>query len=396
MSPSSTYLLAPGALSLASAAVGQCLAPALVEVRADLALEAGEELIEHHPAVADDADVDRARGRGDLGGVDVDAGDLGGRIEARGRGMADDVVHARAEHDDQVGVLEGRRAHRQERQRMVVGHHAASLRRRVEGDAGLLDELLHLGPGPRPDHAAAGDDHRLLGLGHRQDQRIDLLGVAQGPRVEDGPAAHRPVDLLLGDLGVEDVAGEIEIGGAGLAAHGVLEGCVHLLGDALEIVDAVGPLDAAAHDRDLVDLLEHLPAELEDRARAADGDHRAAVDQRVGETGGEIDHAGAARRHAHARALQQPAVGLAHQGGGLLVAHVDRADAFLDAGGLGQQHRSAHDEEQVIGAFLLQRLRQDLRARQLSHGLSVVVGWADPNSVANEGSPPLTPYLSVS
>ena len=30
------------------------------------------------------------------------------------------------------------------------------------------------------------------------------------------------------------------------------------LGDALEVIDAVGPLDAAAHDRDLVDLLEHL------------------------------------------------------------------------------------------------------------------------------------------
>ena len=281
--------------------------------------------------------------------------------------MADDVVHARAEHDDEIGVLEGGRAHRHERQRMVVRHHAAPLRRRVEGDAGLLDELLHLGPGARPDHAAARDDHRLLGLGHGLDQRVDLLGVAERARVEDRPAAHGPVDLLLGNLGVEDVAGEIEIGGARLAAHGVLEGGVDLLGDALEIVDAVGPLDAAAHDRDLVDLLEHLPAELHVGARAADGDHRTAVDQRVGEAGGEIDDAGAARRHAHGRLLQQPGVGLAHQRGGLLVAHVDGADALLDAGGLRQQHRPAHDEEQVLRAFLLERFRQDFRAGQLCH-----------------------------
>ena len=176
--------------------------------------------------------------------------------------MADDVVHARAEHDDEIRVLEGGGAHRHEGERVVVGHHAAPLRRRVEGDAGLLDELLHLGPGARPEHAAAGDDHRLLGLGHRLDQRVHLLGIAERARVEDGPAAHGPVDLLLGNLGVEDVAGEIEIGRAGLAAHGVLEGGVDLLGDALEVMDAVGPLDAALHDRDLVDLLEHLPAVL--------------------------------------------------------------------------------------------------------------------------------------
>ncbi len=215
-----------------------------------------------------------ACGCGDFGCINVDARDLGGGIEARRRGVGDDVVHARAEHDDEVGVPEGRGAHRQVGQRVVVRHHAAPLRRRVEGDARLLDELLHLGPGARPDHAAARDDHGLLGLRHGEDQRIDLLGVAERARIEDRPARHRPVDLLLRYLGVENVAGEIEVGGAGLAAHGVLEGSVHLLGDALEVIDAVGPLHAAAHDRDLVDLLEHLPAELEDRARAADGDHR--------------------------------------------------------------------------------------------------------------------------
>ena len=208
----------------------------------------------------------------------------------------------------------------------------------------------------------------LLARRQRHDQRIDLLGIAERARIEDRPAAHGPVDLLLGDLGVENVAREIEIRRPRLAAHGVLEGVVHLLGNALEVVDPVGPLHAAAHDGDLVDLLEHLPAELEDRARAADGHHRAAVDQRIGHAGGEIDHAGAARRHAHAGLLQQPAVGLPHQGGGLLVAHVDRADAFLDAGGFRQQHRPAHDEEQVLRAFLLQGLRQDFRTGQFCHG----------------------------
>src|SRR5262245_43830469 len=104
----------------------------------------------------------------------------------------------------------------------------------------------------------------------REEESIDLLGIAERTRIEDRPARHRPVDLFLGDFGVEDVAGEIEVGGTRLAAHGMLEGVVHLLGDALEVQDAIGPLDAAPHDRDLVNLLEHLPAELEGRARAAD------------------------------------------------------------------------------------------------------------------------------
>src|SRR5581483_241637 len=88
----------------------------------------------------------------------------------------------------------------------------------------------------------------------------------------------------------------------------------------------------------------------------------------VGDAGGEIDDARAARRHAHAGLLRETAVGLAHQRRRLLVAHVDRADAFLDAGGLRQQHRPAHQKEQVLGAFPLERLRQDFRAGQLRHG----------------------------
>ena len=50
---------------------------------------------------------------------------------------------------------------------------------------------------------------------------------------------------------------------------------------------AVGVFDAALERLDLVDLLEHLAAELADRARAAERDDRAAIDQRVGEAGAE-------------------------------------------------------------------------------------------------------------
>src|ERR1035437_3064842 len=49
------------------------------------------------------------------------------------------------------------------------------------------------------------------------------------------------------------------------------------------------------------------------------------------------------------------------------MADIDHADAFLDAGGLGQQHRPAHDEEEVCDPLLLQAFSQDLRSGQFGH-----------------------------
>src|SRR6516225_11641639 len=89
-----------GSLQFLRHAAGQLFAPIPVPVGTNLALEAGQDLVEHHLAVADDANVDRAGGRGNLDRIDVDTGDLGGGVEAGRRRMADNIVHARAEHDN--------------------------------------------------------------------------------------------------------------------------------------------------------------------------------------------------------------------------------------------------------------------------------------------------------
>jgi hypothetical protein len=52
----------------------------------------------------------------------------------------------------------------------------------------------------------------------------------------------------------------------------------------------------------------------------------------------------------------------------LLVTHVDGPDALPDAGLLRQQHRATHDEEEIVGPFLAQGFRQNLRAGQQGHG----------------------------
>jgi hypothetical protein len=37
------------------------------------------------------------------------------------------------------------------------------------------------------------------------------------------------------------------------------------------------------------------------------------------------------------------------------MAYIERTYSFLDAGGLGEQHRPAHEKKQNVGAFVLQR-----------------------------------------
>src|SRR5207237_894857 len=139
-----------------------------------------------------------------------------------------------------------------------------------------------------------------------------------------------PIDLALVDLLIKQVARPIEIDRPGLAVHRFLEGEIDLLRDAFDVVDAVGVFDASPHDRHLVDFLEHLPAELADRAGAAKPDHRAAIYEGVGETGRQIDRRRAGGRHADARALGNAAIGLRGEGRRLLVADVNEADALLD------------------------------------------------------------------
>ena len=174
--------------------------------------------------------------------------------------MADDVVHPRAQHDDQVGIAERRGAHRQVGTRMIVRHHAATLRGGVERDAGRFDECLHLGPGARPDHAGSRNDQRLLRRRQRRHQRLDLARIAERTAVHDRPAGIAPVDQVLVDLLVQHVAGAIEVDRPRLAGDRLLQAEVDLLRNALQVDQPVDILVAAAHQLDLVDLLEHLAA----------------------------------------------------------------------------------------------------------------------------------------
>ena len=250
---------------------------------------------------------------------------------------------------------------------MIVRQYATALRRGVKRNARLLDKLLQLRPGLRPDDAAAGEDDGIFCFSQRRHELVDLRILTLRTRTQQRATTQIPLHFFFGAFAVEDVRRHIQIHRAGLAAHGFLKRVVHHLRDAADFDDLPRPLAAAAHDGDLIDLLKRLPPNLVDGTGAADGHHRRAVDQRISHAGGEIDYTGAAGGHAHCRFLQQTAVRLRRQCSGLLVAHVDHAYALLGARGFGMLHGPAHDVEDILGAFVLERAAEDFVAGDVCH-----------------------------
>jgi len=135
-------------------------------------------LLQYRFAVADDRDVDVPRRVSHLLGIDVDARDFRAGAEARRQGVADHVIRAGAENDDQIGLAERVVAHRQIGEWVVVGEDAAPLWGRVERDPCLLHKGPHLVPGLRPQDPADRDHDRLARLADRLDARVRCLGSA--------------------------------------------------------------------------------------------------------------------------------------------------------------------------------------------------------------------------
>ncbi len=132
-----------------------------------LGLHRLHQLLDHEPAVADDRHVGPAH-LAELGRVDVDVDDLGvgrERLDLAG----DAVVEARAERDEQVGLLHRRdrgvvavHARHAEAELVVVGERAPRHERGDHREAGELDQLAQRLGRARLEDAAARVDHRPL------------------------------------------------------------------------------------------------------------------------------------------------------------------------------------------------------------------------------------------
>ena len=163
------------------------------------------QLLEHRAGVADDADVD-ALAAADLVRIDVDAHERRVRREARRLAVRVHVVEPRADHEHEVGFLERGRARVTEEEGMVFRNHAASLRRRVERDAGCFDESLQRGR--CADHRMPLPVRTIGPLGGaqlRDDTFHDVLRGGAARRIALVGGA-RPLHLGVVDFAVQDVS----------------------------------------------------------------------------------------------------------------------------------------------------------------------------------------------
>ena len=128
-----------------------------------------------------------------------------------------------------------------------------------------------------------------------------------------------------------------------------------------------GPLGDGPQQRDLLHLLE--------RAQPAQTQWRGAADQQQRAPRGKAlatpVTASVTPGPAVTRSAQTPpqaGIGVGGMGRGLLVTQVDDADALGQAAIVDRQDMTAAEREDVIGGGLLEDLRGQLTARQLSHG----------------------------
>ena len=140
------------------------------------------------------------------------------RTSSRKRGRAaevEDPVEARAEQHDEVGVAEHVGAGGGGVVGRVGGDDASAHRRGEPGDAGFVDEFLDFLLGLGPGHAFADDDEGVGGGLERLDRGLDVLaGDHRASGFLDGGG---PADFAFVDFGVDDVAGQVEVDGAGAA-----------------------------------------------------------------------------------------------------------------------------------------------------------------------------------
>ena len=241
---------------------------------------------------------------------------------------------------------------------MVLGHGAPRDRRGVEGDPRRLHEGLEGRGTVRPPHAAAPDDQRTLGTGEERDGFGDGRGIAE--RTNGGCRGAGIHQVAVVDLLAEDVARHVEVDRTAASRRGLAERRGDHVGNALGRWSTVRPLRHRTRHAHLIDLLERLHVVVDQRARSAHGHQRSRVGVGVGDAGQEVRHPGPGTSHAETGTLQDPTIGVRHEGRRLLMAGIDGAHAELDQRGLCLEHGAAHDEEQCLDTLGSQRLGKNL------------------------------------
>ncbi len=189
-------------------------------------------------------------------------------------------------------------------------------------------------------HAAAGDDHRELGLRQQFGRFVQALLAA---RAAVQPARLRNLGL---DLAVEVVARNVQLGRAHLG-HRAIEAAAGEFGHARRIGDVALVLGELLEHRQLVGFLEAAQADAHGAGLGRDDDHRAVRPVGRGNRGHAVADAGAVLADHDAVAARHARIAVGHMTGALLMHDRDQADA----GGREDVHRvhegRTHDAEHI-------------------------------------------------
>ena len=139
------------------------------------------------------------------------------------------------------------------------------------------------------DDAAAGVEHRTLGVLHHVDRLPDLVDVALEPRLV--ALVREVVGLEIGALGELDVLRDVDDNRAGTAAPGDVERLVQNARQIGDVLHQIIVLGAGPRDADRVAFLERVVADQMGRHLPGDADDRDRIHQRIGEAGHRIGRA---------------------------------------------------------------------------------------------------------
>src|SRR5690606_24267859 len=279
------------------------------------------------------------------------------------------VIEARTYRHDQVGVVHGHvgfvgavHAEHADELLVVVGEAAQAHQGVGHREAEAVRHGRQQFAGVAADDAAAGVDHRALGLHQFLYRLADLAGMATRHR---RVGAH--LDLfreLVRQLHLRGglVFRDIDQHRAGAAGGGDIERLAHDLGNVLGAADHEAVLHDRAADADHVGFLEGVIADPVRADLSGDDDHRDGIHVGGGNAGHGIGGAWAGSDQHHARLAGGAGIAVGGMGGGLFVAHQDVLDfVLLEDGVVNVQHRAARIAKKVFNPLVLQGADEHFR-----------------------------------
>ncbi len=226
--------------------------------------------------------------------------------------------------------------------------------------AGQCDRLL-----VAASHPDLGAQQHRRPLGPHQDvgQSLDVGRIADRLGRGAVSAFARDDRRFAWDLAVENVARDLEIGGAIGAGEAFARRHRDHVGDPLGAAHPGGELGDRRHHVDVRQVLQRAHLVLGQRALAADVKHRAFRAKGRGDAGDRIGAAGPGGGDHAAELAGLARIAVGGVGGDLLVADVDDADPLVEAAIVDVDDVSAAQREDRVHALVLQRLGDQMSAR---------------------------------